>query len=164
VTTGERRIARILARRGAELAALKAIWESSPTYGMGALFDALGLCIDNDVSLPPWLARAVRAELIRRIPKQTLIHYRRWREVRRMRDTRPVTPEAAKMRPGRRYSSAEVPVREIGYEETLEWAAELLRKTSAAGSAKAIRRSYGLVEKDLPKSARYKRTYAKRIR
>jgi hypothetical protein len=74
------------------------------------------------------------------------------------------TPDTAKMRPGRHYLLAEVPFKEIGYEETGELAAELLRKTSAAGSAKAIRRSYGLVEKDLPKSARYKRTYAKRIR
>jgi hypothetical protein len=114
--------------------------------------------------LPFWLARAVRAELICRVPKQALKHYLRWREVRRMRDTRPVAPETAKLRPGRRYSLTEVPVKEIGYEETVELTAELLRKTLAAGSTKAIRRSYGLVEKDLPKSARYKRTYAKRIR
>jgi hypothetical protein len=163
VATGERRLDRIRTQ-GAELAALKAIWESSRTYGIGALLEALRLCIDNDVSLPPWLARAVRAELIRRVPEQTLIHYWRWREVRRMRDTRPITPDTAKMRPGRSYSSAELPVKEIGYEKTLELIAELLRKTSAAGSAKAISRSYGLVEKDLPKSARYKRTYAKRMR
>ena len=161
MTAGERRIARILARR-AELAALKAIWESSPTYGMGALVEALGLCIDNDVSLPPWLARAVRAELIRHTPKQILIHYRRWREVRRMRDARPVAPDFAKMRPGKGYSLP--PAKEIGYEETLRLVAESLGKTPAAGSVKAIERSYGMVENDLPKTQRYKRTYAKRTR
>jgi hypothetical protein len=156
VTAGERRIARILARR-AELAALKAIWESSPTYGMGALLEALGLCIDNDLSLPSWLARAVRAELMHRISKQPLIHYRRWREVRRMRDARPVTPDFAKMRPGRPYSLP--PAKEISYEATLRWAAEKL-----GSSVKAIERSYSMVENDLPKAQRYRRTYAKRTR
>jgi hypothetical protein len=152
------------AKSHAELAALKSIWEGSPNYGKGALLEALRLYTRKVVPLPFWLADAVLAELICHVPKQTLKHYRRWREVRRMRDTRPVTPETAKMRPGRSYSHTELPVKEIGYEETLEWVAELLRKTSAAGSTKAIRRSYDLVEKDLPKSARYKRTYAKRIR
>jgi hypothetical protein len=163
VTPEERRIARTLAQ-SAELAALKTIWESSRGYGMGALLEALNLCIGKDVRVPPWLARDLRAELIRRVPKRTLVHYRRWRAVRRKRDTRPVMPDAAKMQPWRGYSLAEIPVREIGYEETFAWVAEQLEKTPAKGSAKAIRRSYTLVENDLPEARRYKRTYAKRPR
>jgi hypothetical protein len=164
MTEKARRDCILAAKLHAELAALKSIWEGSPNYGMGALLEALSLCTGKVVPLPPWLARAVRAELNLRTPEQTLTHYRRWREVRRMRDTRPVTPDTAKMRPGRGYSGLELPVKEIGYEETVELAVERLRKTPAAGSAKTIKRSYSLVENDLPQSARYKRTYAKRIR
>lgn len=75
-----------------------------------------------------------------------------------MRDERPHTVGG---KPGS-YSAHEVPHREISYDATFEWVAKQLRNTSAAGSAKAIRESYGKVEKDLPKSERYKRTYVKR--
>jgi hypothetical protein len=144
------------------LGELKAVSESSQRFGMAAVLEALNLCIDNDIPVPAWLARAVRAELIRRVPKKTLVHYRRWREIRRRRDERPVTPDTAKMRPGRGYPLP--PAREIGYPQTLEQVAELLSKTPARGSPKTIERSYGLVENDLPKALRYKRTYAKRTR
>ena len=167
--TIEARFDRIIAQKmdaklRAELDVLKPIWEGSPNYGMGAILEALRLCANKGVPLPLWLARAVHAELIRRAPKQALKHYRRWREVRTMRDLRPLKLETEKMRPGRSYSLFGAPYKEIDYEETFEWTAERLRKTSASGSTKAIRRSYGLVENDLPKSERYKRTYTKRSR
>jgi len=168
----EAQFGRILAKKKAaaklkaetELAALKRIWEGTPKYGKGALLEAFDLCSNKEVALPPWLARAVRAELTRSISKQTLKHYRRWREGRKMRDMRPVAPDTARMRPGRRYPIDEVPPREIGYEETLEHVADLLEKTSAAGATPTIKRSYELVENDLPPSQRYQRTYAKRTR
>ena len=116
-----------------ELAALKRIWEGSPNYGVGALLEALNLCADHGASAPLWLARAIREELIYRVPKKmTLIHYRRWREVRKMRDKRPHTP----LRPGQSYPAQKVPHREISYEATFEWVAQRLEKMSAAGSPK----------------------------
>ena len=85
------RLGRIVAQKinsklkaAAELAWLKRIWEGSPKYGKGALLEAFRLCMDKDLPLPPWLARAVHAELMRPTSKQVLKHYQRWREVRRM--------------------------------------------------------------------------------
>ena len=146
----------------AEIAALERIWKGSPNYGKGALLEAFTLCTDNAMPLPHWLVGAVRAELGQSIPEQTRKHYRRWREVRKMRDERPHTLDWAKMRPGRSYpANHKLPHREIGYEETLQWVAALLEKTPAAGTPKTIKRSYELVEKELPANQRYRRTYAR---
>jgi hypothetical protein len=161
MTPEERQNARASAR-AADLAEFRAVWEGSPKYGMGALLEALNLCVGHGMPLPRWLAKAVRAELIHRAPKRTLMHYRRWREVRRMRDTRPLTPVAAKTQLGQNYAIP--PAIEIGYEETFRWVANRLEKELGAGAAKAIKRSYALVENDLPEGMRYRRTYTKRSR
>ena len=66
------------ARLRAELDTLRPIWEGAPKYGIGALIEAFRLCANRCVPLPPKLARAVHAELIRHAPKQVLKDYERW--------------------------------------------------------------------------------------
>ena len=148
----------------AKLDALRPICEGSRSYGIGALLDALQLCLNNRTPLPLWLARAVFKEVDKHAPKGRIRHYRRWSEVRKMRDTRPLEPDAHNMRAGRAYDVFETPYKEISYEDTLHRAAKKLARTPASGSVKSMRNSYELVEADLPKDARYKKTYRKRAR
>jgi hypothetical protein len=153
------------ANQGAELAAFEAIWRGSRKYGVGALLEAFRYCGNKGVPMPLWLVHAVNAELIRRVPKQLQVDYRRWREVRKMRDTRALTPDPADPAKMRRLNLP--PAKEIGYDETFAWVAERLRKTAAKAkenSAKTIEGSYGRVERSLPKRLRYKPTYRKRTR
>jgi len=157
------KLSRRESRIRAELDFLKPIWESSPKYGKGAALAAFDLCALNEVPFPRWLARAIGEELRRGASKQSL-HFQRWREVRKMRDTRAPEPDWTKMRPGRVYPANEVPLREIGHDETFRWVEDRLRKTPAHGSANSIERSYYIIENDLPERLRYKPTYTKRSR
>src|SRR5262245_35865263 len=84
----------------AKLAELESVWRGlgGAPYAIGALVEAFNLCAYGRAPLPLWLSRAVRAELTSQ-SKQQITHYQRWREVRKMRDTRPLSIDWSKRLP-----------------------------------------------------------------
>ena len=161
--------AKVDAKLVVELSRLRRIWEGSREYGIGALIEAFALVTNKRQALPLWLARAIHTALVKHAPKQPFKHYRRWRHVRKMRDKRPrklivgSTARKIVMTSDRKFvKTLKRNSREIGYEETFQIVAERLKATPAAGTDRTIRDSYERVEKSLPESERYPRTYRRR--
>jgi hypothetical protein len=147
-----------------ELAWLKAVYEASEKYGIGALLEAFRLCVRNGRLLPQWLAQGMHDAAVKGVKKTRLKHYRQWREVRRIRDVRARQIPLKNVRGVVGLTALMEMAQEIGHDDTFKQVAHRLKNTGAAGKASAIETVYGEVEKSLPPSLRVERTHRKRQR
>lgn len=121
----------------ARMAALKQRWEKSGQTDFHALLGALIFC---QIRLPPWLFTGLNQLLQRQLPKEPPPYHRsRWLMVLQGHD-----------QDG------------LSWEESYEHASNALANTPARGSPGTMKRSYDLIQRDLPPTKRRPRTYRRR--
>jgi hypothetical protein len=130
------------ARRVAAMAASAEDWEKSGHTDLSKLWAGLHHVKD---ALPPWLFSGLLEMLMKQVrptlhPKPPCVDEVRWGYVRYLRD-----------------------YKGLKWNDAYERASELLKRTSAKGSADAMHTSYKVWNKNLPPEQRRPRTYQRAI-